>query len=119
MQGKDRKMLEVKNMTFSYGERVWRVSFSLARGEIAQLIGESGSGKTTILQSLAGFHPSCGGDIVIEGHSIDALPSRQRPTACLFYENVALACDEKELGACKALSPIVESAPSTSCRSSL
>ena len=102
-------MLEVKNMTFSYGERVWRVSFSLARGEIAQLIGESGSGKTTILQSLAGFHPLCGGDVVIEEHSIGALPSRQRPTACLFqqrvlfphltlYENVALACDEKELG---------------------
>ncbi len=98
-------MLEVRDMSFSYGERVWCISFSLARGEIAQLIGESGSGKTTILQSVAGFHPSCG-DIVIDGRSVSALPSRQRPTASLFqqrvlfphltlYENVALACDER------------------------
>ncbi len=99
-------MLEVRDMSFVCGERAWRVSFSLAHGEIAQLIGESGSGKTTILQSVAGFHPICGGDIVIEGHSVGALPSRQRPTASLFqqrvlfphltiYENVALACNEK------------------------
>ncbi len=98
-------MLEVRDMSFVYGDRVWRVSFSLARGEIAQLIGESGSGKTTILQSIAGFHPSCGGDIVIDGISVGALSSKQRPTASLFqqrvlfphltlYENVALACDE-------------------------
>ena len=101
-------MLEVKNISFAYGKLVWRVSFSVARGEIVQLIGESGSGKTTVLQSVAGFHPLRGGDVVIDGHSVGALPSRQRPTASLFqqrvlfphltlYENVALACDERIL----------------------
>ena len=101
-------MLKIRDMSFAYGDRVWRVSFSVARGEIVQLIGESGSGKTTVLQGIAGFQALCGGAIEIEGRSVGALPSRERPTASLFqhrvlfphltlYENVALACDEKKL----------------------
>ena len=116
-------MLEVKDLSFVYDERAWKISFSLAHGEIVQLIGESGSGKTTILQCIAGFHAVRSGSIVIEGRCVADKPSRERPTASLFqqrvlfphltlYENVALACDERKLGRAK-LRREVEGALST------
>lgn len=48
--------IEVKNLNVSFGAaRVIKdVSFSVARGECLGLIGESGSGKSTILKALTG-----------------------------------------------------------------
>lgn len=50
-------MLDVKNLTLSYGNRtvVDHVSFHMEAGEILGLIGESGSGKSSILNSLMGM----------------------------------------------------------------
>jgi iron(III) transport system ATP-binding protein len=44
-----------KNFASSQGWAVREVSLELARGEILALLGESGSGKTTILRMIAGF----------------------------------------------------------------
>lgn len=55
-------MLEVKNISFSYtpGKKVIQsVSFNLEQGKMMALIGESGSGKSTILKLIYGFL-SCG-----------------------------------------------------------
>ena len=50
------------------------VSFSVARGEVLALIGESGSGKTTIALSALGYaRPGCriaGGRVVLEGTDV-------------------------------------------------
>jgi polar amino acid transport system ATP-binding protein len=43
------------------------VSFRLARGETAALMGASGTGKTTVLRTIAGLEPFSGGSIVIDG----------------------------------------------------
>lgn len=51
-------MLEVKNISFSYtpGKKVIQsVSFNLEQGKMMALIGESGSGKSTILKLIYGF----------------------------------------------------------------
>lgn len=58
------------------------VSFDIKRGEMVALIGESGSGKTTIALSLMGYaRPGCsinGGRIVLDTDEISAMSERER-----------------------------------------
>ena len=76
--------LEVEATTDS-GRRVAiikGVDFAIAPGEIVALIGESGSGKTTIALTLLGYtRPGCritGGSVAIDGHDMVALPEAER-----------------------------------------
>lgn len=58
------------------------VSFSIAEGEIIALIGESGSGKTTIALTLMGHtRPGCtitGGRVMLAGRDLVAMPEAGR-----------------------------------------
>ena len=65
------KMIEIKDLTISFGEETIYQDFSLSvsKGEKLAITGESGKGKSTLLNVLAGFIPN------FEGHiSIDGLP---------------------------------------------
>ncbi|MEO9339749.1 ABC transporter ATP-binding protein [Mesorhizobium sp. SB112] len=58
------------------------VTFDIAEGEIVALIGESGSGKTTIALTLMGYtRPGCriaGGSVTLAGQEMTSLPERKR-----------------------------------------
>jgi oligopeptide/dipeptide ABC transporter ATP-binding protein len=57
------------------------VSFSVARGEMLALVGESGCGKTTTAQAILGMVPAASGSITFDGVQITRLSHRQmRPT---------------------------------------
>ncbi|MEV0953026.1 ABC transporter ATP-binding protein [Promicromonospora sp. NPDC050249] len=75
-------LLRVEGLSVSYGrtEVVSDVGFSLGRGESLALIGESGSGKSTIARSLLRLLPDGGaarGRVELEGRDILALPERR------------------------------------------
>lgn len=58
------------------------VDIDIAQGEIVALIGESGSGKTTIALTLLGYtRPGCriaGGSVAIDGHDVTKLSEAER-----------------------------------------
>ncbi|MGX5733700.1 ABC transporter ATP-binding protein [Bosea thiooxidans] len=58
------------------------VSFEIAQGEIVALIGESGSGKTTIALTLLGYtRTGCritGGNVRVDGRDMANLPEKER-----------------------------------------
>ena len=68
-------MLEVSNLACSRGDhRLFSsLSFTLEAGEIMQVQGANGSGKTSLLRTLCGFMMPDEGDIVWSGESIRAL----------------------------------------------
>jgi peptide/nickel transport system ATP-binding protein len=75
-------LLRVEGLTVSYGrtEVVSDVGFSLGRGESLALIGESGSGKSTIARSLLRLLPDGGsarGRVELDGRELLALPERR------------------------------------------
>jgi oligopeptide/dipeptide ABC transporter ATP-binding protein len=53
------------------------VSFSLRRGEMVALVGESGCGKTTTAQTILRMVESSGGSITVDGRDITALSDRR------------------------------------------
>ncbi len=60
-------LISVNNIYHSYGKNtvLHGCSFSISTGEIVALLGESGSGKTTILRNLAGFERPDSGSIAM------------------------------------------------------
>jgi ABC-type oligopeptide transport system ATPase subunit len=79
----DTALLEVRNLSIRYGKKsplaVDDVSFTIGRGETLGLIGESGSGKTTIGRAILGLVPVTSGQIIFEGRDITRLsPSHRR-----------------------------------------
>ena len=61
-------LLEVKNIYKNFGVTIALkdVSFSLERGKVYGLIGENGSGKSTVSSIIAGMLPASQGHMVCE-----------------------------------------------------
>jgi branched-chain amino acid transport system ATP-binding protein len=72
-----RTLLEIRDLEAWYGEShvLHGMSFSVAEGEVATLLGRNGAGKTTTLKAVMGILPERKGDIVFDGHPLIALPS--------------------------------------------
>ncbi len=57
---------------------------SIKRGEFLTLLGPSGCGITTILRILAGLDKADSGDILLDGKSINDIPTNQRNMPLIF-----------------------------------
>jgi heme exporter protein A len=68
-------MLEISNLACSRGEHLLfsGLSFSLAAGELLQVQGANGSGKTSLLRTLCGFIMPDAGEISWRGQNIREL----------------------------------------------
>ncbi|GHC77845.1 ABC transporter ATP-binding protein [Limoniibacter endophyticus] len=66
-----------------------RLNLDIKAGEFVSLLGPSGSGKTTLLMMLAGFEEPTEGRILVDGTSVNGLPSYKRNMGVVF-QNYAL-----------------------------
>ncbi|HCM89644.1 MULTISPECIES: ABC transporter ATP-binding protein [Vagococcus] len=66
-------MLEIKNITTAYYEQVVlkNIDLEVKKTEILALIGPSGTGKSTLINSITNLHPIVSGDILLNGQKID------------------------------------------------
>jgi putative ABC transport system ATP-binding protein len=73
-------MLQLHHLSKSFGDTpVFRdVSFQVARGEFVALIGESGVGKSTLLNCIAGLEPPDSGTLQLAGRDVLALSEDAR-----------------------------------------
>lgn len=74
-------MLELINVTKRFGSDMTPlftgVSMELAAGECVAIMGESGVGKSTLLNGIAGLEPFDGGQLLLEGVDISQLDEDQ------------------------------------------
>jgi len=79
--------LQVRNLRKSYKKRpvIRDVSMDLRRGEVVALLGPNGSGKTTCFYSIAGLVMPEGGQVLIDGKDVTALPMYRRARLGIGY----------------------------------
>ncbi|MEO8755741.1 MAG: ABC transporter ATP-binding protein [Casimicrobiaceae bacterium] len=73
-------LLECRNVTLTVPGRVLcrDVSFAVQAGECWVIVGPNGTGKTTLLSTLAGLRTPAAGAILLEGRAISAVSTRTR-----------------------------------------
>ena len=72
-------MIHVQNLAVHLGQfRLRDLSFEVAQGDYAVLMGRTGAGKTTIQECLCGLRPIDSGRIVLAGRDVTHLPPAQR-----------------------------------------
>ncbi|MCF8255558.1 MAG: ABC transporter ATP-binding protein [Bacteroidia bacterium] len=69
-------MIQIKDLHKNYGKHqvLKNINVELERGMVAGLIGQNGTGKTTLIKSILGLTQFQKGDILVEGVSVKAGP---------------------------------------------
>ena len=77
------ELLRVENLSAGYGEAVvlQGVSLALDEGQPLALLGRNGTGKTTLINTLAGATRQHGGAITLAGVALHKLAPHQRAAA--------------------------------------
>lgn len=65
-------MIEIDNASIAYGQQVLfaGLSFQVEKGKMACITGESGTGKTSLLNAVMGFVPLSEGRIIVDGTAL-------------------------------------------------
>ncbi|ABJ72812.1 ABC-type spermidine/putrescine transport system, ATPase component [Lactococcus cremoris subsp. cremoris SK11] len=110
-------IIEFKNVSKTYADTdttvLKDISFELEEGKFYTLLGASGSGKSTILNIIAGLLDATDGDVILDDKRINDLPANKRNVHTIFqsyalfpnmnvFDNVAFALkikgvDKKEI----------------------
>lgn len=71
-------VLEIQGLSKRYGpvQALKDISFTMERGDILGIVGESGCGKTTLLRLISGLEPSDSGQVLLHGRPLTVKRSR-------------------------------------------
>ena len=91
------KTVEFRNVSFEYEEggfHLEEISFSLLRGKKLALLGQSGAGKTSLINLLLRFWDAQGGSILLDGLDTRMIdPYQVRACFSVISQNVTLFSD--------------------------
>ena len=96
-------MLEVSGLKKTYATRfggnqvqaLKNVNFTVEQGEYVAIMGESGSGKTSLLNSLAALDRPTGGSVLLEGKELSSI--RESAVAAFRRDNLGFVFQEFNL----------------------
>jgi molybdopterin-binding protein len=81
-------MLEVRNISYKTGDfSLKAVSFTVSKGDYFILLGESGAGKSMLLETVAGLIQPDNGSIVLEGKDITRQKIQNRKIGLVFQDH--------------------------------
>ena len=77
------ELLKIDMLSAGYGEAVVlnNISLSLGEGQTLALLGRNGTGKTTLINTLAGATRQHGGSITLGGVALHSMPPHERAAA--------------------------------------
>ena len=79
--------IDVENLEVVRGEFTLRVDeLHIRPGEVFAILGTTGSGKTVLMESIAGAYEIEKGSILLDGTDIDELPVQQRHLGILYQD---------------------------------
>ena len=79
--------IEVKDLRVIRGDFTLEVEeLTINEREIFAILGTTGSGKTVLMESIAGAFPVNDGSILLDGKNIDSLPIQQRHLGILYQD---------------------------------
>lgn len=80
-------LLEIKDIKYSVGKfTLPPVNLTVEEGSYTMLLGPSGSGKSVLLELIAGLRKPRSGAILLDGERIDTLPPAERSVGLLFQD---------------------------------
>lgn len=80
---KDEMLVEFKDVVKTYGtgdgmqKAVDYISFSICEGEFVVILGQSGAGKSTVLNMLGGMDVPTEGKVIVAGREVSAMKDRE------------------------------------------
>ncbi len=82
-----RFMLKIENVHKNIGEfSLGNINLDIAEGEYLTIVGPTGSGKTILLETIAGIHRPDSGRIFLDGQDITNLPPRKRGIGMVYQD---------------------------------
>ena len=80
--------ISIRDLTVTRGSFTLQVDeLEIVPREVFAILGRTGSGKTVLMESIAGAFPLDGGAILLDGKDVESLPIQQRHLGVVYQDH--------------------------------